>query len=87
LISATQATNRLEEVRSDLGIPAQAKLVFVEKRIIELERASGGVEAAIGADPVYANQLAWIGKFTLRISFWEVAVDERGSVIRLGKSR
>lgn len=87
MISATQATIRLEEVRSDLGIPEQAELVFVEKRIIELESATGEVETALGADPVYANQLAWIGKFTMRISFWEVAVDDRGSLIRLRKSR
>jgi hypothetical protein len=49
---------------------------------------AAGVDAAKEpSPPAYTETLAWVGRFTYQIFFWELALDEDGDLIRLRKSR
>lgn len=47
----------------------------------------GELQGKAPSPPVYTETLAWVGRFTYRIFFWELALDGRGDLIRLRKSR
>lgn len=117
MLTSKEAVTRLDYYRNSLGIPAQAKLSLLEKRLIELadrneieavipmpapadeadddgheteaiETAAASVEEeGEQAIPVYTERLAWVGKYVHQIFFWELALDETGTLIRLRKSR
>lgn len=71
-----------ESVRSEYDIPPEAELEFVEKRYIELP-VDFDPESNI---PVW-DELVWVGQYSLGASFYELACDMTGKIVRFEKSR
>ncbi len=95
-----QAKNRFEELRKLLGIPPEAELSEMEKRVIELApdgeiepMTSEGAHAGLEEDDAdeeqkaYRDAVVWVGEFTLESLFWELAITVTGDLVRLRKGR
>lgn len=48
--------------------------------------AGEGPDGAVSA-PLITERVAWVGEFGLGFMFWELAIDSKGRLIRLRKSR
>ena len=77
-----EAIKVFESEKSKYEIPEKAKLHFVEKRYIELP-----VEVDPKSKVPLSDELVWVGRYTLGVSFYELACDMTGKIVRFEKSR
>ena len=80
----------LERYRDEAGVPAEARLSFLEKRWIELgddEVHPARLPANDDSPSPHTDRLVWIGKYSRMSSTWELALDEVGTLVRLRKAR
>jgi hypothetical protein len=92
MLAYPEAVRRFQDLRSGLKIPDDAEFFSVEKRHIE-QLPSGEIEGREEAPTPGASEAdvtarpAWVAEFTKDFLFWEVAIDGRGDLVRLRKSR
>jgi hypothetical protein len=92
MLTYSEAVRRFRDLRSGLAIPDDADFFSVEKRHIE-QMPTGEIEGRDGepspaeSESGIASRLAWVAEFTRDFLFWEVALDDRGDLVRLRKSR
>lgn len=77
-----EAIKIFEGVRSKYDIPPEAELEFVEKRYIELP-----VDFDSERNIPIRDELVWVGQYGLGVSFYELACDMTGKIVRFEKSR
>lgn len=103
MLTYHEAVQRILSLGESWGVPSEARLFLVEKRRIELLPAGeiegmdgdasvySPMDMGDGAEgeqaPPLTETLVWIGEFTHQSRTWELAVDERGELVRLRKSR
>lgn len=92
MLTYQEAVQRFKDLKAGLKIPDDADFFSVEKRLIE-QMPSGEIEGREEAPAPAASEagitarLAWVAEFTRDFLFWEVAIDGRGDLVRLRKSR
>lgn len=99
MLTYQESVRRFKELGLQLNLPPDADFFSVEKRQIEL-LSTGEIEAMVGAptppdsetpdpegEPGIRECLAWVAEFTRGFQFWELAIDARGDLVRLRKSR
>ena len=98
LLDPVSALSRFEAARSEFEIPPDAPVTALEKRWIE-QLQPGEIEGRdpplpdpvpvkfLAPDFVPEQKLVWVAEFNRSFQFWELALDENGSFVRLRKSR
>ncbi len=77
-----EAITVFENVRDKYAIPEKAKLKFVEKRYIELPD-----EIDPESEVQVYDEFVWIGYYTFKVRFYELACDMASKIVRFRKSR
>lgn len=81
-MNSEEAIKIFESVRSKYDVPSGAEMEFVEKRYIELP-----VDYTPESKIPLRDVLVWVGRYAFDISFWELALDMNGRIVRVEKSR
>jgi len=81
-MNCQEAIEVFEGIRSKYDIPSEAELEFVEKRYIELPE-----DFDPEGDIRVWDELVWVGRYGLGMSFYELACDMTGKIVRFRKSR
>jgi hypothetical protein len=73
-----------ESQKAENGIPEEAGLKRIEKRIIEIsvDNAPGAKDGRV----VWENRMAWVGTFILHQKVWEIALGMQGKLLRVERS-
>jgi len=80
ILKYVDAIKIFENSRSFYNIPPEAKLIFVDKRIIELKKENEKYFEL-------KDEVVWIGFFKMALGFYELACNFNGVIVRILKSR